>query len=121
MPIMNHPGGLQVFIFRDELSQDAVELSVRANLNEDTVMEFKNALYAELDRSAQQLRLNLENVHSMNSAALGAIVLFQKRARESGKRFMITKCSEELRSMLLAIRLDRIVEMEGEAPPTAAR
>jgi anti-anti-sigma factor len=100
---------------------DVVELTVYANLNEETVAEFKSALYAELDRPEHHIRLNLEKVDSMNSAALGAIVLFQKRAAESGKSFAISKCSEELRSMLLAIRMNRIIEIEGEAPPTLAR
>ena len=110
-----------MLVFRDEVSQGVVELAVYANLNEATIAEFKNALYAELDKPEPYLRLNLDKVHSINSAALGAIILFQKKARESGKNITITQCSDELRRTLLAIRLDRIVEMQGEAPPTVTR
>ncbi len=110
-----------MLVLRDEVSQGVVELAVCANLNEETVTEFKDALNAELDRPEHQIHLNLDKVHSINSAALGAIILFQKKAREYGKNITITQCSGELRKTLLAIRLDRIVEMRGEVPPTLAR
>jgi len=105
-------------VYRTELSPQAVELVVSGDLNESTVNEFRVALYAELDRPHRQVQLNLLKVHSINSAALGAILLFQKKAREEGKEIMITKCSDELRRTIMAIRLDRIIAVEGEAPPT---
>jgi anti-anti-sigma factor len=74
-----------------------------------------------LDKPHRHVKLNLENVHIINSAALGAILLFQKKAREEGKEIMIGKCSDELRKTIMAIRLDRIIAVEGETPPTVAR
>jgi anti-anti-sigma factor len=94
---------------------------VHTNLNDDSVTEFRSSLYAELDQPNTLIMLNLEKVRSINSAALGAILLLQKKAREKGIRICISKCNEELRKTLLAIRLDRIVEMPGEAPPTMQR
>jgi anti-anti-sigma factor len=108
-------------VYRNELNSREVELEVRGDLTEVTVNEFRTALYAELDRPHHLVKLNLEKVHSINSAALGAILLFQKKAREEGKEIMIAKCSDELRKTIMAIRLDRIIAVEGEAPPTIAR
>ncbi len=105
-------------VYRRELSPQSVELEVASDLTEATVNEFRAALYSELDRPHQQVRLNLLKVHSINSAALGAILLFQKKAREEGKDVLIAKCSDELRKTIMAIRLDRIIAVEGEAPPT---
>ncbi len=105
-------------VYRNELSPHEVELTVSGDLTESTVNEFRAALYAELDRPHRHVKLNLEKVRSINSAALGAILLFQKKAREEGKEIMITKCSDELRRTIMAIRLDRIIAVEGEAPPT---
>jgi len=101
-----------------EQNEQEVELRVCANLNDDTVGEFRTALYAELDRPHHRIAINLEKVHSISSAALGAILLFQKKAREKNMDIRISKCSEELRKTLKAIRLDRIIEMAGEEPPT---
>jgi anti-anti-sigma factor len=106
---------------RNELNSREVELEVRSDLTEVTVNEFRDALYAELERPQTQVKLNLANVHIINSAALGAILLFQKKAREEGKEVMIGKCSDELRRTIMAIRLDRIISVEGEAPPTITR
>jgi anti-anti-sigma factor len=103
---------------RNELSPHEVELIVAGDLTEISVNEFRAALYAELDRPHRQVKLNFLKVKSINSAALGAILLFQKKAREEGKEIMITKCSDELRRTIMAIRLDRIIAVEGEAPPT---
>jgi len=108
-------------VHRKELNSREVELEVRSDLTEVTVNEFRTALYAELDMPHQLVRLNLEKVHMINSAALGAILLFQKKAREEGKEIMIGKCSEELRKTIMAIRLDRIIAVEGEAPPMITR
>ncbi|MGA2641166.1 MAG: STAS domain-containing protein [Spirochaetia bacterium] len=107
-------------VHRKELNTREVELEVQSDLTEATVNEFRNALYAELDRPQRTVKLNLENVRSINSAALGAILLFQKKAREEGKEIMIGKCSDELRKTIMAIRLDRIITVEGEAPPMIA-
>jgi anti-anti-sigma factor len=105
-------------VIRKEQSEQEVELKVHANLNDQTVGEFRTALYAELDHPHHRISIDLEKVHSISSAALGAILLFQKKAREKNMGIRISKCSEELRKTLKAIRLDRIIEMAGEEPPT---
>jgi len=105
-------------VYRKELGPHSVELEVTGDLTEATVNEFRVALYAELDRPERQVRLNLLKVRTINSAALGAVLLFQKKAREEGKEIVIAKCSDELRRTIMAIRLDRIIAVEGEAPPT---
>jgi len=105
-------------VYRAELSPQVVELTVSTDLTESTVNEFRAALYAELDRPHRQVKLNLKKVKSINSAALGVILMFQKKAREEGKEIMISESSDELRRTIMAIRLDRIIKVEGEAPPT---
>jgi anti-anti-sigma factor len=108
-------------VYRKELGTQSIELDVRSDLTEETISEFRTALYAELDKPHHRISLNLEKVHIINSAALGAILLFQKKAREEGMEIVISKCSEELRRTIMAIRLDRIIAVEGEAPPTITR
>ncbi len=105
-------------VYRNEVSPQVVELEVSADLTESTVNEFRTALYAELDRPHRQVKLILKKVRSINSAALGAILLFQKKARDEGKEIVIAECSDELRRTIMAIRLDRIISVNGEAPPT---
>ena len=105
-------------VYRNEQGNDAIELSVRADLDEMTVAEFRRALYAELDEPQKHIRLDFEGVHNVSSSALGAMLLFQKKARESGKDVSIGKCNAELRKILLAIRFDRTFPMDGETPPS---
>jgi anti-anti-sigma factor len=108
-------------VVRREVNPHEIELEVCADLTEATVSEFRSALYAELEKAHRQVTLNLEKVRMINSAALGAILLFQKKALEEGKDVRIGKISDELRKTIMAIRLDRIIAVEGEAPPTISR
>ena len=105
-------------VYRNEIDAQTVELVVEGDLNETTAPEFRAAMYAELDRSNRRIKLDLGKVRSINSASIGAMLLFQKKARAAGKEIIISKFSSELRTTFVAIRLDRIVAIAGEAPPT---
>ena len=80
-----------MLVFRDEVSQGVVELAVYANLNEATIAEFKNALYAELDKPEPYLRLNLDKVHSINSAAIDNGLV-----KPAASALIFCQCSEGL-------------------------
>jgi anti-anti-sigma factor len=108
-------------VIRKELDNREIGLEVLTNLNADTIAEFRSALYAELEQPQSTVVLDLQRVHSINSAALGAILLFQKKALEKGKHLRIAKCSDELRSTLHAIRMDEILDMPPEAPVAPPR
>jgi anti-anti-sigma factor len=112
---------VQIVVIRKVHNEQEVELSVRVNLNETSVAEFRAALYAELDEPQKRIVLDMEKVQTVSSSALGAMLLFQKKAREKGKVLVIGRCHPELRQTLLAIRFDRSIEMEGEEPPDLAR
>ncbi len=94
---------------------------MRGNLNDSSVAEFRAALYAQLDEPQTRIVLDLGDVQTVGSSALGAMLLFQKKAREKRKVLVIGRCHPELRQTLLAIRFDRSIEMEGESPPDLAR
>jgi anti-anti-sigma factor len=106
-------------ISRIEKGTDEIELAVSADLDESTVGEFRTALYAELGEPQKRITLDLERVHNVSSAALGAMLLFYKKARENGKEIAIGHCNPDLRRILLAIRFDRTFPMDGERPPGA--
>jgi anti-anti-sigma factor len=100
-----------MLIQRTELNPREVELAVQSDLVAEATADFRAALYAELDQPHSLLRLDLERVRIMSSSALGAMLLFERKAGEQGKRLMISRCTDELRSMLVAIRLDRLIDV----------
>jgi anti-anti-sigma factor len=107
-----------MLIVRKELSPREVELVVQSDLVADSTSDFREALNAELDQPHLLLRLDLRNVRIMSSSALGAMLLFERKAGEQGKRIVISRCNDELRAMLTAIRLDRLIET-GPAPASS--
>jgi anti-anti-sigma factor len=104
-------------IIRKELSAQEIGIDVLTDLNSDTIAEFRTALYAELEQPYECLVLDLQKVRSINSAALGAILMFQKKAKEKGKRLRIARCSDELWTTFRTIRLDTVLEMPPTPPP----
>jgi anti-anti-sigma factor len=106
-------------IIRREVSGTELELAVSGDLNKETVGEFRSTLYAERGKPYQLISLNMEKVHSINSAALGAVLLFQQKAREAGMGVRISRCSDELYRTLVDIRLDRIIELSGRGASSA--
>ena len=104
-------------VSRRERGTDEIELVVGADLDEATVGEFRAALYAELGEPQRKLTIDLQAVHNVSSSALGAMLLFYKKARESGKEIAIGACNPDLRRILLAIRFDRTFPMLGEKQP----
>ena len=108
-------------VIRKDMGELEIGLEVLTNLNADTIAEFRSALYAELGQPQLTVVLDLLRVHSVNSAALGAILLFQKKALEKGKHLRIARCSDELRVTLHAIRMDEILDMPPEQPKATTR
>ena len=100
-----------MMVHRKEAGGDVVEIAVDGDLNAQTVLEFREALYAELERTTRRILLNLSSVHSINSAAIGAILLFQKRAHEQNQEIVITGISDELQRIFQAIRIDTLIKI----------
>ena len=100
-------------VYRKEVNAQSVELEVSGDLNQDMVNEFRAAIYGELDGPKRQINLDLREVRTINSAAIGAILLFQKKADEKGKKLMISKISNEVRTTFVAIHLDRLLTIAG--------
>jgi len=113
--------GESYMVIRKELGGKSVEIEVKGNLIGDAVGEFREALYAEVDSPCTSISLNLERVQSINSSAIGALLLFRKRAREKGKSIRIEKCSDMLRKTLLALRFDAIMPMPHDPAPGPER
>jgi anti-anti-sigma factor len=102
-------------VARREVSITELELSVNEDLSEETAGEFRSRLFAELGRPYRMISLNMEKVRAINSSSLGAILLFQQKAREEGMAIRISRCSDELHRTLMDIQLDRIIELSGKA------
>ena len=98
---------------RREMGPDAVELEVSGDLNGSTLPDFRAALYGELDVNTHHVGVDLGEVRTISSAAIGTILLFQKRASERECTISITRISPELLKIFSAIRIESIVRIEG--------
>jgi anti-anti-sigma factor len=95
----------------DSLGETVLE--IRGIISGDAVAEF----HAEMERalSAEEkkdLTLNLAGVEAINSAGLGKLLLYKKRATELGRQLRIRGCSDVLYDSLVAVRLDGVIDIE---------
>jgi anti-anti-sigma factor len=107
-------------VYRRETGANSVELQVEGDLTTATVADFRTALYAELEQPSRQISLNLAKVRVINSAGIGVILLFKRRAQENRRDVVISAISDELRKTFTAIRIDGIIATGAKETSRAA-
>jgi anti-anti-sigma factor len=100
-------------IVKRELQTGDVVIEARGNILGDVVEEFREALYGAIDSPCRAILLDLEKVRTMNSRAIGVLLLARKKSLAAGKTIRIDKCDPGLTKSLLAVRFDTIFEMPG--------
>ncbi|MBE3064158.1 MAG: STAS domain-containing protein [Spirochaetes bacterium] len=104
-------------IVKRELQTGDVVIEVRGNILGDAVEEFREALYGAIDSPCRTILLDLEKVRTMNSRAIGVLLLARKKvllsARQSkstsairGSRNPCSRCASTASSRC-PIRVDR--------------
>jgi anti-anti-sigma factor len=104
-------------IVKRELQTGDVVIEVRGNIVGDSVEEFREALHGAIDSPGNLILLDLEKVSTMNSRAIGVLLLARKKSLAAGKTIRIDKCGEALTKTFLALRFDTIFEMPGRERP----
>ena len=98
-------------IDKRELKTGDVVIEARGNIVGDAVEEFREALHAAIDSPCRVILLDLEKVSTMNSRAIGVLLLARKKSLAAGKTIRIDKCNEQLAKTFLALRFDSIFDM----------
>ncbi len=101
-------------IDKRELKTGEVVVEVRGNILGDSVDEFREALHGAIDSPCRIILLDLAKVTTMNSRAIGVLMLARKNSLAAGKKIRIDQCGPELTKTFLALRFDTIFEMPGQ-------
>jgi anti-anti-sigma factor len=101
-------------VSRRETGVDSVELAVSGDLVAAALPDFRTALYAEIEQGTHRVAVDLGEVRGICSAAIGTLLLFQKRAADQACSLAISRISPELNRIFTAIKLDTIVTIGGE-------
>jgi anti-anti-sigma factor len=97
---------------RKDLSKEEVLLSVIGSLNGETTNEFHRQVEELAGASYSTISLDLSRTDSINSSALGKILLFRKKLAETQRTLQIKGCSESLFKTFQMIKFDTLISIK---------
>jgi anti-anti-sigma factor len=99
-------------MFRQEtVSSDEAVLVIGGPLSGDAVAEFHKKMEALCAGRFLTITLDFSQTPTINSAALGKLVLFRKKLTEQSKTLRIRGCGDGLMKIFQMIRLDKLIEI----------
>ena len=96
---------------RKELSKDEVLLTVVGSLTGESTNEFHRQVEELVGESYSTITLDLSGTSSINSSALGKILLFRKKLAEAQRTLQIKGCSDPLFKTFQMIKFDSLISI----------
>jgi len=97
------------------VSNEEVALYVTGSLSGESVTEFHRQMEELIAGSCKKITLDLSNTPTINSAALGKILLFRKKLDEQQRSLQIRGCSESLYYTFLMVKFDTLISITKES------
>ena len=97
---------------RKELSKDEVLLTVMGPLTGENTNEFHRQMEELTAASYSTISLDLSHTNSINSSALGKILMFKKKLAETQRTLQIRGCSDTLLKTLQMIKFDALISIK---------
>lgn len=92
-----------------ETSREEIVLSVQGPLSGETTAEFQSRMEELTSGRYLTVTLDFSQTPSINSSALGKILLFRKKLAEGGRTLQIVGCSDLLFKTFQMIKFDTLV------------
>ncbi len=97
---------------RKVVSKDEVVLVVNGSLAGDATNEFHQHIEELATGNSSRITLDLSGTTTINSSALGKILLFRKRLAEQDRTLQIRGCSEPLFKTFQMIKFDTLISIK---------
>jgi anti-anti-sigma factor len=94
------------------ISREEIVLKVNGPLSGEATAEFHARMEELTGGNFITITLDLSETASINSSALGKILLFRKKMAESGRTLQIVGCSEPLFKTFQMIKFDTLVSIK---------
>jgi anti-anti-sigma factor len=99
---------------REAVSKNEIVLQVPGSLSAETTNEFQKQVEELSKESWSTITLDLSRTMSINSSALGKILLFRKRLAEQERVLQIRGCSEALFKTFQMIKFDTLISIKKQ-------
>jgi len=97
------------------VSSDEVVLSIDGSLSGEAASEFHRQMEELIAGSCKKITLDLSKTPTINSSAIGKILLFSKKLNEQQRSLQIRGCTESLYNTFLMIKFDALISIKKES------
>jgi anti-anti-sigma factor len=94
------------------VSRDETMLVVSGSLSGESTNEFHRQVEELAATGSAMITLDLSSTESINSSALGKILLFRKKLAEQQRTLQIRGCSESLFKTFQMIKFDTLISIQ---------
>jgi anti-anti-sigma factor len=95
-----------------ETSREEIVLSVQGPLSGEATAEFQTRVEELAAQRYLTITLDFSQTPSINSSALGKILLFRQKLAEGGRTLQIVGCSDALFKTFQMIKFDKLVSIK---------
>lgn len=99
-------------LVQKEASREEIVLAVQGPLTGEATNEFHSRMEELTSGHYLVISLDLSQTPSINSSALGKILLFRKKLADGGRTLQIKGCSEALFKTFQMIKFDTLVTIK---------
>ena len=96
----------------EEPMADAVKIRLIGEVDIYTSQKLKDRLYAVVDASKQDLRIDCTDLNYIDSTGLGIFVGTLKKAKQNEKNIYISHLKENIKKLFLITGLDKLFVLE---------
>ena len=96
-------------LVQKEGSREEVILAVEGPLSGESTNEFQVRMEQLASGHYLRISLDLSKTPSINSSALGKILLFRKKLADGGRTLQIVGCSDALHKTFQMIQFDKLI------------
>ncbi len=93
------------------ISRDEIMLVVTGSLSGDRTVEFHRDMDELVAAGSRVITLDLSQTETINSSALGKILLFRKKLAEQDRVLQIKGCSDSLYKTFQMIKFDTLISI----------
>jgi len=107
---------LKLEIIKEEAESEQARLFLNGVVNIHTTTQLREHLKPLLDDHHDEVRVDLAGVRFIDSAGIAALVEGLQWSRATGKRFVLSGMSDNVRDIFSLAKLDTVFDIENGAP-----
>lgn len=94
-----------------ETKQDCTTIALHGQFVFDTHRDFRDASTRALQEASQEIQIDLSKLGYMDSSALGMLLVFNDKAKDAGKRVVLSNGQGEISELLKLTRMETMLAL----------